>query len=89
MSEAPYLFQEMNDEPAPKPQRHRRPYAMSPAVRTALAGLKQTMNSIPKAELEQRQRRWNDLQRDLKKNRLRPQDEEETPRRRSAALDPS
>jgi hypothetical protein len=87
MSSAPYLFQEMNDEPKPaKPVRRRRQSACSPGVRAALAGLQQALNSIPDAEWEVRRRRWNELQRDLKKNRIGPQDDE-PPRKRSAALD--
>jgi hypothetical protein len=89
MQGSAYLFNELNDEPQPaKPARRRRTGStLSPGLKAALAGLKQTMNTIPDAEWEVRRRRWNELQRDIKKNRLRPEDEE-PPRRRSAALEP-
>lgn len=81
---APYLFQEMNDEP-PK-RRHTRVPSLAPGLRAALNGLKETLNAIPEAEWELRRRRWNDLQRDLKN--ARQESGREDARKRSAALDP-
>ncbi|MDX9974766.1 MAG: hypothetical protein RBU21_17400 [FCB group bacterium] len=91
MQSSSYLFSDMSDEPQPaKPVRRRRTQmsALPPGLRAALEGLKHTINTIPDAEWEVRRQQWNALQREIKKGRVMPEDEE-PPRRRSAALDPT
>lgn len=63
MATSAYLFD--LEQFTPPPPRRRRP-PLSPRIRQALARLRRTIDAIPQEEWEQRRRRWEALNRNLR-----------------------